>query len=114
MLEELLRKEDVSAKKRKLQDEYGFIMSEQIEGSVNTMCNLSEVMIERGIKRGVLKTLISLICRKLQKKKTVEQIADEVEEDVELVEKIIVSIEKFAPEYNEDKILEDYMKNMAR
>lgn len=34
-------------------------------------------------------------------------------EDVDLVGKIIVSIEKFAPEYDEDKILKDYMEHMA-
>ena len=47
MLEELLKKEPVSEKKKKLSDEYGIIMSEETERRLNTMSNLSEVVLEK-------------------------------------------------------------------
>ena len=53
MLEELLKKEPVSEKKKKLSDEYGIIMSEETERRLNTMCNLSEVVLEKGIEQGI-------------------------------------------------------------
>ena len=98
MLEELLRKENVEDKKRKLEEEYGFVMSEETERRVNVMCNLSEVMIDRG---EVLK-LIELVCKKMQKEKTVEEIAESLEESEDTIEKIY----KIALKYNanvEDK-----------
>ena len=55
MLEELLKKEPVSEKKKKLSDEYGIIMSEETERRLNTMCNLSEVVLEKGIEQGIKK-----------------------------------------------------------
>lgn len=51
MLEELLRKDSAKAKKRKLED-YGLIMNADTERRVNTMCNLSEVLLEKGIEEG--------------------------------------------------------------
>ena len=53
MLEELLRKEAAPEKKKKLSEEYGIVMSKETDRRVNTMCNLSEVVLERGIERGI-------------------------------------------------------------
>ena len=53
MLEELLRIDDAENKKRKLEEEYGISMTVETERKVNTMCNLSEVMLERGIEQGI-------------------------------------------------------------
>ena len=47
MLEELLKKDSVEAKKKKLSEQYGMIMNTDTERRVNTMCNLSEALIER-------------------------------------------------------------------
>lgn len=104
MLEELLRKEAAKEKKKKLQEEYGLVMSEETERRVNVMCNLSEVMIEKGREEGtvtgmemgeVLK-LIEQVCKKMQKGKTVEEIAESLEEPEETIEKIY----KIALKYN--------------
>ncbi len=46
MLEELLRKDKADSKKRKLSEQYGMIMDIDTERRVNTMCNLSEALIE--------------------------------------------------------------------
>lgn len=52
MLEELLKRDSAEAKKQKLEEKYDIVMEYDTERRVNTMCNLSEVMIERGVKQG--------------------------------------------------------------
>ena len=47
MLEELLSEKDAVEKKRILADEYGMIMTAELEGRIQIMCNLSENIIER-------------------------------------------------------------------
>ena len=61
---------------------------------------------EAGMREGSDQKLISLICRKLKKGKTPECIAEELEEELEIVEKICKVAEKFAPEYDTIKIYE--------
>ena len=48
MLEELLSEKDAVEKKCILADEYGMIMTAELEGRIQIMCNLSENIIERG------------------------------------------------------------------
>ena len=40
-------------KKKKLKDEYNIVMDMETERRVNTMCNMSEAVLERGIERGI-------------------------------------------------------------
>lgn len=47
MLEELFSGKDVVEKKRILADEYGMVMTAELEGRIQIMCNLSENIIER-------------------------------------------------------------------
>ena len=60
----------------------------------------------RGEKNGQLQALISLIVRKFRKGKSVEQIAEELEEDMATIAPICKVAEEFALEYNEEKIFE--------
>ena len=53
MLEELLSGKGVAEKKHILEDEYGMIMTEELEGRMQNMCNLSELVEERGMRRGI-------------------------------------------------------------
>ena len=53
MLEELLKKEEAENKKQKLQNEYGVEMSIELTRKVEHMCNLSQVVLERGEERGI-------------------------------------------------------------
>ena len=53
MLEELLKKEAVADKKKILSEEYGIVMRDDTERRLNTMCNLSEVVLEKGIEKGM-------------------------------------------------------------
>lgn len=80
MLEELLKKESADDKKKILSDEYGIIMNEETEGRLNTMCNLSEVVLERGIEqgfeRGIEQGQRQLIEQMIKNGKTAKEIAD--------------------------------------
>lgn len=59
---------------------------------------------EEGREEGSDLKLISLICRKLKKNKEAAVIAKELEEKLELVERICEVAVKFAPEYDVEKI----------
>lgn len=61
MLEELLSVKDVADKKRILADEYGMIMTTELEGRIGIMCNLSEIVEERGIRRERLNAIERMI-----------------------------------------------------
>ena len=47
MLEKLLSKSSVEEKKRILTEEYGMIMTTELEGRIQTMCNWSEAILEK-------------------------------------------------------------------
>ena len=61
---------------------------------------------EEGRVEGRILNLITLICRKLSKNKLPETIAEELEEDLSLIEKICEVAKQFAPEYNAEEIYE--------
>lgn len=61
---------------------------------------------EEGEEKGEVKKLIFLICKKLRKNKTPEQIAEELEEDIEMILPICEAAEEFAPEYDSAKVCE--------
>ena len=52
MLEELLKKDSVDVKKQKLVEQYGLIMNDETGRRLDVMCNLSEVVMEKGIEKG--------------------------------------------------------------
>ena len=62
---------------------------------------------EEGKETGADSALISLICRKLQKGKTIDVIAEELEQELEHIEMICQIAERFAPEYDVEKIYEE-------
>lgn len=51
-------------------------------------------------------TLISQVCKKLNKGKDRAQIAEELEEDIAVIERICDAARTFAPEYDEEEIYE--------
>lgn len=50
MLEDLLSKASVDKKKRILTEKYEIIMAAELEGKLQTMCNLSENIKDQSIK----------------------------------------------------------------
>ena len=53
MLEKLLSKAGAEEKKRMLAEEYGMIMTTELEGRIQTMCNWSEAIKETSIQEGI-------------------------------------------------------------
>lgn len=95
MREDLLQDEDSTIKKQKLQDKYDMKMTVELERRLDNMCNLSDLIEERGIRlgeergikigeqNGMQKKLHDLIRKKMMRQKTLSQIADELEENEE-------------------------------
>lgn len=86
MLEELLFEKDAAEKKRILAEEYGMIMTVELERRIQIMCNWSEVVgarafkngfesgFEDGVEDGILKERIAAIGRMIRANATKEQI----------------------------------------
>ena len=78
MLEKLLSKSSVEEKKRILTKEYGMIMTTELEGRMQTMCNWSEAIKEtsykEGMEKGMEKERLNAITRMLQANLTKAQI----------------------------------------
>lgn len=55
MLEELLKKESADIKKKRLSENFGLIIDTETERRMNYMCNLSEVLVEKGLEQGIEK-----------------------------------------------------------
>ncbi len=53
MLEELLSGADIAKMKKVLSTEYGMIMTEELEGRLQNMCNLSQNIVEEERKRAI-------------------------------------------------------------
>ena len=71
-----------------------------------TMEYLRQDAYDDGVTEGEMKLMVSLICKKLSKGKSVNQIADDLEEDVSKIKEIYDVAKDFAPEYDIKKILE--------
>ena len=78
MLEKLFSKSNVEEKKRILTEEYGMIMTTELEGRMQTMCNWSEAIKEmsykEGIEKGIEKERLNAIERMIQANLTKTQI----------------------------------------
>lgn len=53
MLEELVQKKELSEKKKNLVEKYGFVMTEETERRVRTMCNWSDVVFDDAMIQGL-------------------------------------------------------------
>ena len=60
---------------------------------------------ENGREEGRRRHLIECICKKLRKGKNIDIIAEELEEEINIVEEIYEIAKNFAPEYNVEEIL---------
>lgn len=61
MLEKLLSQMEVDEKKRILASEYGMIMTTELEGRIQTMCNLSLAIEEKSIEKERLDAITRMI-----------------------------------------------------
>ena len=74
MLEKLFSQMDTTEKKRILTESYGMIMTADLEGRIQTMCNLSENIEAKGIEQGIEEERTNAIKRMLKAGATKEQI----------------------------------------
>ena len=72
-----------------------------------------EVGREEGIREGSLLNYISLVCKKLTKGKSVNVIANELEEDEATIKDICDIAVKYAPDYDAEAICKEYMEKMT-
>lgn len=63
-----------------------------------------------GIAKGNVGHLVNLIIKKLEKNKSLEQIADELEESIETIHPIYDIVKKHAPEYDADTITTEVLE----
>ena len=99
-----------------------FLISNRMEVSMSLITEYDEektlAMIyrdtkEEGISEGDLRRVILLICKKLRRHMDIPQIAREIEEDEAYVRPICEVAERFAPEYDEQKIYEALQPDSA-
>ena len=69
---------------------------------------------EEGREEGDIRRLLTLICRKLSKGKELREIADDLEEKEKDLKDMYEFVLTFAPEYDEKKVFEEYMKKGDR
>lgn len=82
----------VNVKKRELENDFQINMKSKFEEELNLMCNLSELVEEKGIEKGAYNKIKELVEKKLRKGLSVEAIADALEESVETIQKVIAEI----------------------
>ena len=70
--------------------------------------NILEVGIQRsietGISQGEQKKLVSLICKKMEKGYSVEEIADILEENIDVIRPIYEIAQQYKPDYDIEQI----------
>ena len=95
-----------------LNQEYQIETTKAVKEGMSRMCNLSDAIEERGIMKGLergleigeVNKLIEQICRKMQKNKDVSTIAEELEEEPAVIQRIYDAVLKTAPDYDKQKI----------
>ena len=90
LLSETLREEE---KLDILKNKYHIPMEKSIREDVKVMCNLSEGIEERGIIKGRTELLKQLVQKKLAKGQSMEVIAEDLVEDVEVIRTIVDEIQ---------------------
>lgn len=83
MLEELLKKDSADVKKQKLVEQYGLIMNDETGRRLDVMCNLSEVVMEKGIEKGIEKgeTRLNNLYRLLMEQNRIDDLQRAIEDE---------------------------------
>lgn len=71
-------------------------------------------ILEIGIEQGIERAIVELVCKKLRKGKSVECIADEVEEPVEKIEAICKVAKQYAPDYDYPEVYKAFFASKAK
>ena len=87
-----------------------FLDKNSENGGVN-MCEAIQGIHEDGIELGKIEGKIVIVCRKVKKGKSVELIADELEDTVENISPIYEAVVKCGPDKDAEEIYE-YMQSV--
>ncbi len=66
--------------------------------------------VEEGRAEGTVRYLVTSVIKKVQKNKTPDQIADELEESIEIIQPMYDIVKKHAPEYDIDAITTEVLE----
>ena len=110
--------EDLNSQEKEtiLNQDYEIETTGIVKEGMSRMCNLSDAIEERGIKKGIEqgierglslgeeKKLIEQVCRKMQKNKDAMTIARELEEDEAVIQRIYDAAVNTDPDYDKEKV----------
>lgn len=99
-------------KEQILEEEYEIEAEKEVKEGIGSMCNLSDAIEERGIRKGLARglergleqKLIEMVCRKLRKGKSLFLIAEELEEEESAIKAIYDAALSLSPDYDTDKV----------
>ena len=105
-------------------DQYGIKRTDEEGGKINMKNGFDEIIEEsqeigrvqgkaEGKAEGEEIRLIRMVCKKLVKGKPISQIADELEEDISVINDICRAAERFKPEYDPEQIYEALHESVA-
>ena len=75
-----------------LEEDFRIPMEREMGKELNQMCNLSDYVEEIGIKTGIEELLTEQVMKKIEKGKTIPEIADALEEDEETIRRIVETL----------------------
>lgn len=75
-------------KQKEMKEKFDIVTTVKMKGGLAKMCNLSDYIEEKSIEKGIRKKLEEQVQKKLYKNKTLEQIADELETEIEEIRPI--------------------------
>ena len=107
MLGVLFSDEKSAAEKRQiLMDEFDIKTTKNTESEVAEMCDYGDYIWMKGMARGEEKKLVQQVSKKLSKGYDADEIAEMLEEELPIIEKICQVAAEFAPDYDSEKIYE--------
>lgn len=71
---------------------------------------LREEAYEDGMEEGDLKRLVSLVCKKMKMNQSLEKIAEDLIEEIPVIEPLYRAAKKFAPEYDPESVFEEIVR----
>lgn len=89
-------------------------IGDDIKEGTSKMCEIADALekigYEKGVDAGEYKKLVLQTCRKLQKGYSIAEIAEMLEEEVDVIDKICEVATPYAPNYDAEKIFETLTK----
>lgn len=61
-----------------------------------------------GKNEGEILKLIQLICKKMRKQKPISEIAEDLEEEIQIIQPIYEIAQNFAPDYDYERVYKEY------